>query len=58
MSDLIGGPKTDFHATRTTCMEDLQAIEMHSVYLFGWRLHVPVNNFSVMSGRFPGFNQH
>ena len=26
--------------------------------LFGLRLYVPVNNFSVMSGRFPGLNQY
>ena len=26
--------------------------------LFGLRLYVPVNNFSVMSGRFPGLKQY
>ena len=26
--------------------------------LFGLRLYVPVNNFSVMSGRFPWLNQY
>ena len=26
-------------------------------FLSGLRLYVPVNNFSVMSGRFPGLNQ-
>ena len=27
-------------------------------FWFGLRLYVPVNNFSVMSGHFPGFNQY
>ena len=31
---------------------------MESFVLFGLRLHVPVNTFSVMLGRFPGLNQH
>ena len=42
--------------TRQNCLEKVSCIKM---YLFvSLRLYVLVNNFSVIFGRFPGFNQY
>ena len=55
---VYGGLKTVYVCL---CLEGLLLLNMihdNACFLFGLRLYVPVNNFSVMSGRFPRLNQY
>ena len=38
--------------------KEIDIVALFYLCLFGLWLNVPVNNFSVISGRFPVFNQH
>ena len=40
------------------CSSNLGNTIYYSIFMFGLRLYVTVNNFSVMSGRFPMENQY
>ena len=42
--------------TPTSPLSNMEVVNF--VCLFGLRLNIPVNNFSVMSGHFPGLNQY
>ena len=56
---MVDGSRTPKHENTISSPCELDGSgELKLCFLFGLRFYVPVNNFSVMTGRFPGLDQY